>query len=146
MPIHGKLVFTYYSGEGRNKSGCVPDVFLRQALCAMTVIDEDAAIRDEDAEVPLDDDGEQWWQATPTGGRAALPAEQGHLDQLPVRRHGTRRERWSLRVVTDHPHATVTRTAVALVVPCQFVRVRLSRANNLYVTPVVNTQCGRWLR
>jgi hypothetical protein len=59
MPIHGKLVFTYYSGEGRNKSGCVPDVFLRQALCAMTVIDEDAAIRDEDAEVPLDDDGKR---------------------------------------------------------------------------------------
>lgn len=57
MPIHGKLVFTYYSGEGRNKSGCIPDVFLRQALCAMTVIDEEAAIRDEDAEMPLDDDG-----------------------------------------------------------------------------------------
>lgn len=56
MPIHGKLVFTYYSGEGRNKSGCVPDVFLRKALCAMTVIDEEAATRDEDAEVPLDED------------------------------------------------------------------------------------------
>lgn len=55
MPIHGKLVFTYYSGEGRNKSGCVPDVFLRKALCAMTVIDEEAATRDEDAEVPLDE-------------------------------------------------------------------------------------------
>lgn len=55
MPIHGKLVFTYYSGEGRNKAGCVPDVFLRKALCAMSVIDEEAALREEDAEIPLDD-------------------------------------------------------------------------------------------
>ena len=75
MPIHGKLVFTYYSGEGRNKSGCVPDVFLRQALCAMTVIDEDAAIRDEDAEVPLDDD------EVSSGGKRRQRAGELHYQQ-----------------------------------------------------------------
>lgn len=49
MPIHGKLVFTYYSGEGKGKFGCLPDVFVRKALCAMVLVDENDVIDEEDS-------------------------------------------------------------------------------------------------
>ena len=35
---HGYFGFTYYSGEGRNKFGCIPNMVLRRALLQL---DED---------------------------------------------------------------------------------------------------------
>jgi hypothetical protein len=37
---HGYFAFTYYSGEGKFKMGCIPDVFARRALCQMVLINE----------------------------------------------------------------------------------------------------------
>lgn len=51
MSAHGYFAFTYYSGEGKNKSGCVPDLFLRKALTAMVLIDENEIVA-EDAGMP----------------------------------------------------------------------------------------------
>jgi hypothetical protein len=51
LPMHGKFAFTYYSGEGRNKMGCIPNVTLRKALTHLTLIDENEII-DEDAMLP----------------------------------------------------------------------------------------------
>ena len=51
LPAHGKFAFTYYSGEGRNKAGCVPNVMLRKALTHMTLIDENEII-DESEMLP----------------------------------------------------------------------------------------------
>lgn len=51
LAAHGKFAFTYYSGEGRNRSGCFPDVTLRKALCHFTLIDENEII-DENGIIP----------------------------------------------------------------------------------------------
>jgi ribosomal protein L12E/L44/L45/RPP1/RPP2 len=51
LPQHGKFAFTYYSGEGRNRNGCIPNVKLRKALCHLTLIDENEII-DENAMLP----------------------------------------------------------------------------------------------
>lgn len=48
---HGKFAFTYYSGEGCNRSGCFPNIQLRKALTHLTLIDENEII-DEDAMLP----------------------------------------------------------------------------------------------
>ncbi len=51
MSAHGKFAFTYYSGEGKNKYGCVPDLPLRRALCQLVLLDENEII-DEDEVLP----------------------------------------------------------------------------------------------
>lgn len=48
---HGYFCFTYYSGEGRNKFGCIPNMVLRRALLQLVLIDENEVI-DEDDDVP----------------------------------------------------------------------------------------------
>jgi hypothetical protein len=39
---------TYYSGEGRNKHGCVPNVPLRKALCQLVLIDENEIMHEDE--------------------------------------------------------------------------------------------------
>jgi hypothetical protein len=51
MSVHGYFAFTYYSGEGRNKNGCCPDLFLRKALTAFVLIDENEIVA-EDKSMP----------------------------------------------------------------------------------------------
>jgi hypothetical protein len=51
LPDHGKFAFTYYSGEGRNRSGCIPNLKLRKALTHLTLIDENEII-DESEMLP----------------------------------------------------------------------------------------------
>lgn len=48
---HGYFGFTYYSGEGRNKFGCIPNMVLRRALLQLALIDENEVL-DEDEDVP----------------------------------------------------------------------------------------------
>lgn len=48
---HGYFCSTYYSGEGRNKFGCVPNMTLRRALLQMVLIDENEVV-DEDEAIP----------------------------------------------------------------------------------------------
>uniref|UniRef100_A0A7S3H981 Uncharacterized protein n=1 Tax=Spumella elongata TaxID=89044 RepID=A0A7S3H981_9STRA len=48
MPDHGKFAFTYYSGEGKNKNGCKPNLMLRRALCHLVLIDENEIIDEDD--------------------------------------------------------------------------------------------------
>jgi hypothetical protein len=50
MSAHGKFAFTYYSGEGRNKFGCLPEIALRKALCQLVLLDENEII-DNDRDV-----------------------------------------------------------------------------------------------
>ncbi len=52
MAAHGKFLFTYYSGEGRNKFGCVPDLPLRKALCQLTLVDENEIIDYDNDSLP----------------------------------------------------------------------------------------------
>jgi Ca2+-binding EF-hand superfamily protein len=48
---HGYFAFTYYSGEGKNKMGCIPDIPLRKALTQMVLLNENEVI------VDIDEDG-----------------------------------------------------------------------------------------
>jgi hypothetical protein len=51
MYTHGYFGFTYYSGEGRNKFGCIPDIPLRKALTPITLVNENEII-DEGEQLP----------------------------------------------------------------------------------------------
>lgn len=53
LPQHGKFAFTYYSGEGRNRNGCIPNIQLRKALIHLTLIDENEIV-DEGEFLPDD--------------------------------------------------------------------------------------------
>jgi len=48
MPKHGKFAFTYYSGEGKNLSGCIPNVRLRKAFTVLTLVNENEIINEDD--------------------------------------------------------------------------------------------------
>lgn len=48
LPDHGYFIFTYYSGEGKGKLGCNPNLNARKALMHLTLVDENELI-DEDA-------------------------------------------------------------------------------------------------
>jgi hypothetical protein len=37
---HGYFAFTYYSGEGKNKMGCIPEIGPRRALCQLVLLNE----------------------------------------------------------------------------------------------------------
>jgi len=52
---HGYFGFTYYSGEGKNKCGCIPNIQLRKALTVLTLINENEII-DEGESYPLPED------------------------------------------------------------------------------------------
>ena len=45
---NGMFCFTYYSGEGRNKFGCIPDVRLRRALTQLVLLDENEVVDEDD--------------------------------------------------------------------------------------------------
>ena len=53
MADHGYFGFTYYSGEGLRKYGCIPNIKLRKALCTLCLLDENEII-DEDEPTPED--------------------------------------------------------------------------------------------
>jgi hypothetical protein len=48
LTTHGKFCFTYYSGEGKNKFGCIPNLKLRRALLQLVLIDENEIIDEND--------------------------------------------------------------------------------------------------
>lgn len=48
LPTHGKFTFTYYSGEGKNKLGCLPEIPSRKALMQMVLLDENELIGEDD--------------------------------------------------------------------------------------------------
>eukprot|EP00981_Chlorochromonas_danica_P010026 scaffold2924_cov165-Ochromonas_danica.AAC.13 len=48
MSAHGYFAFTYYSGEGKNKNGCIPDVFLRKALTALVLLNENEVYAEDE--------------------------------------------------------------------------------------------------
>lgn len=48
MPKHGKFAFTYYSGEGKNLSGCIPNVRLRKVFTVLTLVNENEIIHEDD--------------------------------------------------------------------------------------------------
>ncbi|RYH24941.1 hypothetical protein EON65_16165 [archaeon] len=49
MSAHGYFAFTYYSGEGKNKCGCVPDIYLRRALTGLVLIDENEIVAEDES-------------------------------------------------------------------------------------------------
>jgi len=49
LATHGKFCFTYYSGEGRNKFGCIPNMELRRALLQMVLIDENEVVEEDES-------------------------------------------------------------------------------------------------
>jgi hypothetical protein len=51
LATHGKFAFTFYSGEGGNKSGYAPNILLRRALLQVVLIDENEVV-DEDEPLP----------------------------------------------------------------------------------------------
>jgi len=51
LPRFGKLTSTYFSGNGLNEDGCVPDVLLRHKLCSIVLI-RSSDIRPEQVDLP----------------------------------------------------------------------------------------------
>lgn len=49
MSAHGYFAFTYYSGEGKNKNGCVPDIYLRKALTGLVLVDENEIVAEDES-------------------------------------------------------------------------------------------------
>mmetsp|Transcript_29157 Transcript_29157/g.40054 ORF Transcript_29157/g.40054 Transcript_29157/m.40054 type:complete len:253 (+) Transcript_29157:68-826(+) len=49
LATHGKFCFTYYSGEGRNKFGCIPNMELRRALLQLVLIDENEVVEEDES-------------------------------------------------------------------------------------------------
>eukprot|EP01038_Epipyxis_sp_PR26KG_P006330 gene6330-8716_t len=48
LPTHGKFIFTFYSGEGKGKLGCSPDLLARHALMQLVLLDENELITEDE--------------------------------------------------------------------------------------------------